>query len=76
MFAYGQTGTGKTHTMVGKPTDPELKGIIPRAFDHIFTAIDAGGGVKYLVPGCGAHRTDSVGPPVCVPCLFTLTWYC
>ena len=24
IFAYGQTGTGKTHTMVGKYKNPEL----------------------------------------------------
>jgi len=47
MFAYGQTGTGKTHTMVG--ADGTEQGIIPRAFDHIFRTIDAGGGVKFLV---------------------------
>merc|ERR1719248_59788 len=33
IFAYGQTGTGKTFTMVG--TD-ELPGVIPRAFAHLF----------------------------------------
>ena len=36
IFAYGQTGTGKTHTMEGKPDDP---GVIPRSFDHIFDHI-------------------------------------
>ncbi|XP_017063532.1 kinesin-like protein Klp61F [Drosophila eugracilis] len=44
VFAYGQTGTGKTHTMVGNET-AELKssweddsdiGIIPRAVSHLF----------------------------------------
>ncbi|KAI8039156.1 kinesin-like protein Klp61F [Drosophila gunungcola] len=44
VFAYGQTGTGKTHTMVGNET-AELKssweddsdiGIIPRALSHLF----------------------------------------
>jgi kinesin family protein 3/17 len=38
IFAYGQTGCGKTHTMSGTPED---KGIIPKAFDHIFGCIDA-----------------------------------
>lgn len=37
IFAYGQTGWGKTHTMVG---NPDNKGIIPKAFDHIFGYID------------------------------------
>ena len=36
VFAYGQTGTGKTHTMEGNVTDPEQMGIIPRSFKHIF----------------------------------------
>lgn len=39
MFAYGQTGAGKTFTMVGDYTDPDWKGIIPRGFDHVITAI-------------------------------------
>ena len=40
VFAYGQTGTGKSYTMVGKD-DEETGGLIPRAFDHIFSAISA-----------------------------------
>ena len=36
IFAYGQTGTGKTYTMVGEFSDEKNKGIIPRAFDYIF----------------------------------------
>lgn len=40
IFAYGQTGTGKTFSMDGKPTG-ELRGIMPRAFDHIFEYIAA-----------------------------------
>jgi kinesin family protein 3/17 len=39
IFAYGQTGTGKTHTMVGVQNVPELRGIIPNTFSHIFTVI-------------------------------------
>ena len=38
IFAYGQTGTGKTFTMEGVPT-PELKGIIPRTIEWIFNNI-------------------------------------
>ncbi|XP_063537607.1 kinesin-like protein Klp68D isoform X1 [Cydia strobilella] len=37
VFAYGQTGTGKTHTMEGTPED---EGIIPRAFRHIWQHIE------------------------------------
>jgi len=36
IFAYGQTGTGKTHTITGVATDEDLKGIMPRAFENIF----------------------------------------
>jgi len=40
IFAYGQTGTGKTHTMEGSE-GPETQGIIPNAFEHVFNAIGA-----------------------------------
>ena len=36
IFAYGQTGTGKTFTMEGVRTVAEKKGIIPNSFAHIF----------------------------------------
>ena len=51
IFAYGQTGTGKTFTMEGVNDPPELKGIIPRAFGQIFDAIATRGGeqTEYLV---------------------------
>lgn len=40
IFAYGQTGAGKTFTMLGPDVgDPELWGIIPRSSEHIFQAI-------------------------------------
>ena len=41
IFAYGQTGTGKTYTMFGKVGDSYLQGIIPRAFDYMFNKINA-----------------------------------
>ncbi|XP_012696542.1 kinesin heavy chain isoform X3 [Clupea harengus] len=41
IFAYGQTSSGKTHTMEGKLHDRQNMGIIPRIaediFNHIFT---------------------------------------
>ena len=40
IFAYGQTGCGKTHTMMGLKDDPNERGIIPNAFQHIFGYID------------------------------------
>jgi hypothetical protein len=39
IFAYGQTGTGKTHTMEGKQDSINM-GIIPRTFEHIFKVIE------------------------------------
>lgn len=36
ILAYGQTGTGKTYTMVGDSDSPQTKGIIPNTFAHIF----------------------------------------
>jgi kinesin family protein 3/17 len=39
IFAYGQTGAGKTHTMEGYPDPPEMRGLIPNTFRHIFQAI-------------------------------------
>jgi hypothetical protein len=41
IFAYGQTGSGKTWSMSGLAEPPELRGIIPNSFDHIFEAIAA-----------------------------------
>jgi kinesin family protein 3/17 len=46
IFAYGQTGTGKTFTMDGLP-DPEGRGIVPRAFEHIF---------DYMTANADTHR--------------------
>jgi kinesin family protein 3/17 len=42
IFAYGQTGTGKTYTMEGftyNNTDPQ-RGIIPRSIEEIFNYIE------------------------------------
>ena len=39
VFAYGQTGTGKTHTMEGMIDSPEQRGIIPRAATSIFASL-------------------------------------
>jgi hypothetical protein len=49
IFAYGQTGCGKTFTMQGPPNPPELKGVIPNSFSHIFDFIKASQGVEFLV---------------------------
>ena len=42
VFAYGQTGAGKSYSMMGSMDDPEQKGIIPRITEQIFTAIQNG----------------------------------
>ncbi|XP_042868911.1 kinesin heavy chain-like [Penaeus japonicus] len=39
IFAYGQTSSGKTHTMEGKLGDPTWQGIIPRIVHDIFNHI-------------------------------------
>ncbi|XP_032806993.1 kinesin heavy chain-like isoform X3 [Petromyzon marinus] len=39
IFAYGQTASGKTHTMEGKLHDSEYMGIIPRIIQDIFNYI-------------------------------------
>lgn len=49
IFAYGQTGTGKTYTMEGTKNDAERRGIIPRSFEHIFNHIGRSKNMQYLV---------------------------
>ena len=45
-----QTGAGKTFTMEGVKGDPELEGVIPRSFHHIFDRIsNAPEDERYLV---------------------------
>jgi len=49
-FAYGQTGCGKSFTMGGLKSPEEHRGVIPRAFDHIFnSAMTDSSGTKYHV---------------------------
>eukprot|EP00604_Paraphysomonas_vestita_P002752 CAMPEP_0174820372 /NCGR_PEP_ID=MMETSP1107-20130205/4163_1 /TAXON_ID=36770 /ORGANISM="Paraphysomonas vestita, Strain GFlagA" /LENGTH=1055 /DNA_ID=CAMNT_0016035579 /DNA_START=57 /DNA_END=3224 /DNA_ORIENTATION=- len=50
IFAYGQTGCGKTWTMQGPNQPPELRGVIPNSFSHIFDHVTASkDGTEYLV---------------------------
>jgi len=52
IFAYGQTGCGKTYTMMGDFDVAEQRGIIPNVFSHLFGFISSGLGgdnKKYLV---------------------------
>ncbi|CAM37894.2 putative OSM3-like kinesin [Leishmania braziliensis MHOM/BR/75/M2904] len=39
VFAYGQSGSGKTHTMTGVMGDNALEGVIPRCVKHIFNTV-------------------------------------
>ncbi|CAG5106947.1 Oidioi.mRNA.OKI2018_I69.chr1.g3071.t1.cds [Oikopleura dioica] len=57
IFAYGQTGTGKTYTMEGEKSsgsefswenDPH-SGIIPRTMNHIFDELNSGDFSEYAV---------------------------
>jgi kinesin family member 11 len=43
IFAYGQTGTGKTHTMEGDIFCPENAGIVPRSIKAILEKLEATG---------------------------------
>lgn len=55
MFAYGQTGCGKSHTMMGiadklDDNGQDMKGIIPKSVRHIFGFIDGDdNGKKFLI---------------------------
>jgi kinesin family member 5 len=51
VFAYGQTGAGKSYTMMGADIDDEeQKGIIPRIVEQIFASILASpGNIEYTV---------------------------
>jgi kinesin family member 5 len=54
VFAYGQTGAGKSYTMMGDMDDNVNKGIIPRIMEQIFDAILVHGSaqVEYTVGIC------------------------
>ena len=50
IFCYGQTGTGKTHTMEGVVDDEALRGIMPNSFHYIFDKVAAAhANIKFLV---------------------------
>jgi hypothetical protein len=49
IFAYGQTGAGKTHTMTG---NPEMPGITPRAMAEIFRVIEKNAGLFQYAVTC------------------------
>ncbi|XP_063229667.1 osmotic avoidance abnormal protein 3 [Bacillus rossius redtenbacheri] len=49
VFAYGQTGCGKSFTMQGVAEPAAQRGVIPRAFEHVFEGAAVAEGTKYLV---------------------------
>ncbi|XP_064551593.1 kinesin-like protein Klp68D [Drosophila montana] len=49
IFAYGQTGTGKTFTMEGVRNNDDLMGIIPRTFEQIWLHINRTENFQFLV---------------------------
>lgn len=49
VFAYGQTGCGKSFTMQGIEDPPSQRGVIPRAFEHIFESMAVCENTKFLV---------------------------
>lgn len=49
IFAYGQTGCGKSFTMQGVTDPTSQRGIIPRAFDHIFETVSVTENAKFLI---------------------------
>eukprot|EP00117_Sycon_ciliatum_P033371 scpid22121/ scgid25693/ Kinesin-like protein KIF17; KIF3-related motor protein len=51
VFAYGQTGCGKSFSMTGIEDPPTQRGIIPRAFKHIFESVASNNEAKFLIHG-------------------------
>ncbi|XP_026162837.1 kinesin-like protein KIF17 isoform X2 [Mastacembelus armatus] len=49
IFAYGQTGSGKSFTMQGVSEPATQRGVIPRAFEHVFESIQCAENTKFLV---------------------------
>lgn len=49
IFAYGQSGSGKTHTISGSEVQ---QGVIEQGVDELFDIIDQVGCLKYFLWGC------------------------
>ncbi len=49
VFAYGQTGCGKSFSMMGVEDPVVNKGVIPRAFEHVFDHVSVTSDIKFLV---------------------------
>uniref|UniRef100_A0A3B3I2T8 Kinesin motor domain-containing protein n=1 Tax=Oryzias latipes TaxID=8090 RepID=A0A3B3I2T8_ORYLA len=52
IFAYGQTGSGKSFTMQGVSEPEAQRGVIPRAFEHVFGPSSQTKNTKFLVRAC------------------------
>ena len=49
IFAYGQTGAGKSFTMIGNTADFAQRGVTPRALNHLFREIETRTDSDFLV---------------------------
>ncbi len=50
IFAYGQTGCGKSFTMQGpSTTNEEMRGVTPNSFAHIFQSMKASKDIEFLI---------------------------
>jgi len=49
VFAYGQTGTGKTYTMEGDLESSERRGLVPRAAEALIQSLQRGTYLEYSV---------------------------
>lgn len=71
IFAYGQTGSGKSFTMQGLPDPPSQRGIIPRAFEHVFESVQVGPswreGAGLALRAGGSPHVPARGPEAPVP---------
>lgn len=49
VFAYGQTGCGKSFSMMGIPEPASQLGVIPRVFQHVFDRAASTTSAKFLI---------------------------
>ena len=49
IFAYGQTGTGKTHTMEGLMMPKNLRGVMSRCFEAVYDSIEGHKDAQFLI---------------------------
>ena len=70
IFAYGQTGAGKTYSMEGKLGSPH-RGIVPRVVENIFEAItDADEQFEFMVSqSCVTKNKNVLNTMCCVSVL-------